>query len=775
MKITITFALIMLMISSAWCQQKMTGKVFDAYTNTPIEGANILYGNNQGTTTGKDGAFSVPCQNGNSLKITHLSYETWQGTLDSCKADIRIALTPSVLNLNAVEVGGNSSSNANLLEQPQSIALLSRRDLSRNTGVFLEESINLEPGIRMEKRTMSGGQRITIRGYGNNTNFNGMGYKAYINGIPVTDASGTTILDDIDFSTLGKVEVIKGPVSSMYGSGIGGVLNMYTLKPKPQQTSLSQEVVGGSYGLLRTNTRLEAATDKSSILLNYGHQNYDSYRVHSASKKDYLSFVGDFRPNDKQVFSTYLSYNDSYDELAGQLDSIQFFNKKNVGEKNYLDNDGHIGIESYRAGMSHRYQFSKNVANLTSGFVSANVLNQTFAVGLNENSTQNVGGRTEFKFSFIGDKVGVQGIAGSEFQKTNGLYSSYAMSAGIQGGHRSDNAITTMQYNAFTEWSLLLPSAFKVTAGISTNVLEYDINDRLANSSNPTHADASGYKSFDPVLTPRIAVQKVFNKKVSAYAGASKGYSPPTTSEVVIPFTAEVNKGLKPELGTQYEIGTKGNLLNGKLSWQLALFSLQVNDKLSPQSVTDTAGTVLYTYTVNAGNQRNNGLEMACSYTLINDDAKTISYLRPFATFTYSSFSYKSFKSDNNNNVNTKDYSGNTVIGVPPVLLNAGVDMATKWGIYLNTSYQYVDAMYITFDNKHEAPSSALLNGKLGYRKGLGKHFKFDVFAGGNNLTNNLYYNMVFINWERGPQPAIYSPGAYNSTFYGGINVNYLF
>ncbi len=37
---------------------------------------------------------------------------------------------------------------------------------------------------------MSGGQRITIRGYGNRTNFEGSGYKAYLNGIPLTDAEG---------------------------------------------------------------------------------------------------------------------------------------------------------------------------------------------------------------------------------------------------------------------------------------------------------------------------------------------------------------------------------------------------------------------------------------------------------------------------------------------------------------------------------------------------------------------------------------------------------
>jgi iron complex outermembrane receptor protein len=446
-----------------------------------------------------------------------------------------------------------------------------------------------------------------------------------------------------------------------------------------------------------------------------------------------------------------------------------------VAEQKYLDNDGHVAIESFRAGISHRYEFSKHVSNVTSGFLAGKTLDQTFAVGLNEENTVNFGGRSEFQFDFDAGKIEIQGVSGGEFQKTNGMYNSYAMFGGVLGDHRSDNAISTMQYNAFTKWDVIFPKAIKLTVGASSNFLEYDINDRLANVSNPNHNDASGYKSFEPVITPRVALQKTFNKKISAYVSVSQGYSPPTTSDVVIPYTGAVNNELIPERGTQYEIGTKGSVLDNKLSWQLAVFSLNVSDKLTSQAVADTSGTILYSYSVNAGDQTNNGLELALSYKAINSKTSVISYLRPFATFTYSDFKYNDFRSDNNNNVSTQDFSGNTVIGVPPIMFNAGLDIASKYGFYLNSSFKYVDEMYITFDNEHAAPSYTLLSAKLGYKKDLGDHFSIDVFAGGNNLTNSLYYNMVFINWEKGPQPAVYSPGSYAPTFFGGLNLKYIF
>ncbi|MDP4845550.1 MAG: Plug domain-containing protein, partial [Salibacteraceae bacterium] len=71
---------------------------------------------------------------------------------------------------------------------------------------------------------VSSGQQINIRGYGNgvgfrgaSNNFDGQGTKIYLNGIPLTDAEGITVLDDIDFASLGNVEVVKGPAGSLYG------------------------------------------------------------------------------------------------------------------------------------------------------------------------------------------------------------------------------------------------------------------------------------------------------------------------------------------------------------------------------------------------------------------------------------------------------------------------------------------------------------------------------------------------------------------------------
>lgn len=770
------FTLFVLMASLyAVGQDSLRGIVIDNYTQTPI--ADAIVSNGKATKiTNKDGKFAFACAEGMHLKVSQENYETWQAMNINCSAELIVRMNSTALNLSTFEVKGEKMVNQQDASTAQSVNVVSEKDLNRTTGLFLEEAVNLQTGVRMEKRTMSGGQRFTIRGYGNNTNFNGMGYKAYLNGIPLTDANGTTILDDIDFSTLGKVEIIKGPSSSLYGTGIGGVVNMYTAKPKQFGTSIAENILVGSYGLMRSTTSLLSNTASSNVALNYGIQNYDGYRVHSASQKRYLSFVGDFNVNEKQSFSTYFAYNNSYEELAGQLDSAQFFSRENIGEDKYINNNGRVEVESYRAGLTHNYIFNKFISNQTTAFLSSSTLSQAYAVGFSDNISQNVGGRTVFSLFFpLNENFELSGNVGAEIQQSKGNYKSFAMTNAILGDLRANNDITAFQGNYFMEWNLKMPYRFTLTAGVSANQINYTVFDRMATAGNTAHLDGSGSHQFNTVVTPRIALEKEVGKNHLVFLNVSQGYSPPTTSEFVIAYTGEINKDLKPEMATQIEVGTRGSALKNKLSWQVALFDINIKDKITSKSVVDTSGTVLYSYGVNAGDQQNLGAEIALSYVIVKDENKTLSLLRPFANFTYNAFTYSDFKSDANDNNQTRDYTGNTVIGVPPMVFNAGIDAETKFGVYANVSFQFVDEMYVTFNNEHSAPSYTLLNAKVGYHKNFGSHFMVDAFVGGNNLTNSLYYNMVFVNWEKGPKPAIYAPGAYEALYYGGVKLKYTF
>ncbi|MBV6522435.1 MAG: Vitamin B12 transporter BtuB [Gemmatimonadaceae bacterium] len=753
-------------------QNPLQGKVFDTYTRAPLAGTQVVTNAGGSAISGNDGAFSVACSTGMTVDFRLLGYEKYSATVTDCAAQLLVGLTAGTQNLNAVSIV--ATRDAPSVQQPLSVTTLSRSELTRGMGLFLDDVLNTVPGIRMERRTMSGGQRITIRGYGNRTNFDGSGYKAYLNGIPVTDAEGVTMLDDVDFATLGKVDVIRGPASSLYGAGIAGVVNLYTLRPDRAGATLQQETLSGADGLLRSDTRFSSVGSTSTFLMNYGHQTYDSYHVHSASKKDHVMFLGDFRPSERRNVTAFLTYAHSYDERSGQMDSAAFFGRKNVGEAPYLNNDGHVDMESVRAGVTHAYRFSERVEPVVTAYFTGVDREDVFAVGLNPRSNQTFGARAILNTRFQNGGHPVIGVTGLEYEKTNQFAKGYPYSSKVLGGITTDVETHSQQYSLFSQWEVSLPSAFKVTVGSSLNFTEYAITDRLANAANPRHRDVSGRQTYDPVLMPRFAVHRMLGDNQSVYLSWGRGFTPSTSSDAVISFTGEPNRGLKPERATQVEFGTKGSVLDNRLSYQLALFRLDVSDKLTSQSVFDNQGTQLYSYTVNAGDQANKGLELAASYAMLSEPAGILTQLRPWLSYALSDFTYSDFSSNNNNDAGTVRYDGKRVVGVPRTVWTLGADASLAAGVYLTATGEHRGDMPLTYDNAHWTPGYTVINAKAGLRRDLSPRFGIDAYAGVQNLTGELYYTMVFLNgnYSGARAPSIYLPGPYTAKPFVGLRAS---
>ncbi|MEO6538075.1 MAG: TonB-dependent receptor, partial [Ferruginibacter sp.] len=259
-----------------------------------------------------------------------------------------------------------------------------------------------------------------------------------------------------------------------------------------------------------------------------------------------------------------------------------------------------------------------------------------------------------------------------------------------------------------------------------------------------------------------------------AYKAPVSSYFFITTPSATPPVTSRVNADLKPEIGNQFEIGTKGNLLNDKITYQVALFDAMFTNKFTTIAVPYNSTTTLYSYVVNGGKQDNKGLEALVKYTAYQSPAGFLKSITPFANLTYSDFKYKDYRFHtivNNTKDSTIDYSNKAVAGVARFVGNVGFDLLTRPGIYANVNYFYKDGMPITSDGLLNTGSYSLLNAKLGFQRSLSTHFDLDVYAGVNNITNTKYPIMVFINQI----PDAYIAAPRNANVYGGLNVKYNF
>jgi iron complex outermembrane receptor protein len=658
---------------------------------------------------------------------------------------------------------------------------LTQSDLLRFDGVGLLDAINTIPGVFMQTRTPFGGARITLRGYypstsGNSPNSNGLGYQVFLNGIPITDATGSTVLDDVDYSTLGHVEVIKGPNSSRFGGFIGGTVNLSTAQPIAG-TSLAQQLLSGTDGLLRTNTTFARSTDGSNFVVNYGHQGYNGFRPNDFSGKEYLRVSGDFKATGNQTISSYFSYNRSNEGLAGEIDTSDFYNRRPVSDANYLANNSHIAVTSYFAGVADRIQINDHLSNMSSVFGSGRVSDQPFAHGFTDVNQVNFGARSAFDWSGQWGSVGVTGSLGGLIQQSN-LTSNgvFIIPAPPYPERPSDTQNYAVNGSLFTEWNFTFADEWALGVGASLNTADFATRNMLkANVLFDTTSTVN--KAFSGVFLPRVSLQKSFGGNWTLYGSVSTGFAPPLLSQI-ISNNGAVNPALKPERATQYEAGIQGSFFDRRVSAQLTWFDLDNTDKL----VSQTVATV--TSTINVGEQKNQGAEFTLGWLALNDKDAMISMLRPWISYTYTDAKYVSFLSDANANVATVDFSGNQVARVPKTMYSVGIDAATNGGWYLKGTYQFVDKVPVTFDNSTWMKSYSLIGAKVGYKTGIGEHYLLDAYVGGANLGGSTYYSFIFVgpNYKglaQGPDggtgDGYILPAPYGAQYYANVKLTYKF
>src|SRR5687767_1318492 len=113
--------------------------------------------------------------------------------------------------------------NRKLMHVPAAVAVVSKPQLLRFNNTNLLPALNTLPGIRMEERS-PGSYRLNIRGSALRSPFGVRNIKVYYNDLPFTNPGGHTFFNQLGVYNFGSVEIIKGPGSSLYGAGTGGVM-----------------------------------------------------------------------------------------------------------------------------------------------------------------------------------------------------------------------------------------------------------------------------------------------------------------------------------------------------------------------------------------------------------------------------------------------------------------------------------------------------------------------------------------------------------------------
>lgn len=668
----------------------------------------------------------------------------------------------------------------------QSVETLSEEDLNRNNPAMIDQTLSTMAGVQVDKRTNFGGQRVVVRGYGNDQKFNNWGTKFYLNGVPLTNADGVTFLEDIDFSLINNIEVIKGPASTMYGGGVGGTVRFYMRPTAESGTSVTEKLTMGSYSYFQNQTKVEAVTDNSSVMFNYGHLQSDGYRPRGTSLKNNYAFLGNFKINDKQSIQVYASHNYSNEGVSGQISYPDYYAGIDQGNFAYAKKDARNIFRTTRASVAHNWRILKNFSYNTSIFFAHSDYRRVAAGAFETSQNPNYGFRSVFNLTnSLGANFQNSLDFGAEYTISRSLISNYRFTGTNDAIPLQVSDISKASYFKYdnSQTSIFAvdrltynPWKTSILVGISGNTLQYSREDLLSLPGLvPNYGkDLSLSKKFPTVFTPHIALQKTYKNQIFNLS-YSEGYNAPTATTAAISGMSShvVNDQLLPERAKMWDFSIHGLLMKTRLDYQISVFNINVFDKLSQLK----QGSI--TLWQNTGNQRNTGLEAGLGY-LFNPRNGFLKKIEPYFNISYYDFRYRDFYSADKNT----NYIHQKVVGVPRAKFSFGLDFETKSGIYLCNTYNYLGDVYTDFANTNLVKGFTLLNSKIGYKKSIGK-WNIDAFLAGNNLTSQINYTFLFLgnninDDDAGSQyfgiaTTDVNPGPSKAYFFYGLNVKYKF
>ncbi len=635
-----------------------------------------------------------------------------------------------------------------ILTTPAAVNVIRSADLNSGNNTGILQAVNTAPGVRMEERS-PGSYRFGIRGSSLESPFGVRNVKVYYNGIPYTDPSGNTYLNQLGFYNIQSLEIIKGPGSSLYGAGTGGVLLINSM-PDVWRQGVEVNYTGGSYGLSNTEGEIRIGDSSMRNVIRYQHLASDGYRLQSAVRNDIISWDAIAKHGAGGELSAHFFYGDLSYQTPGGL-TLQEYNADAQNARpatatapSAASAMATIYQRTFLAGLTNKQQFGDHWTNVTTVYGDySRQLNPNLR-NYSRTSEPNVGGRTVFSYEGCIGKSLFQWVTGGEVQEEFAQDRTYNNVNGQPQGLQTDQEITNGQVVGFTQlaWHI---SGWIITGGMSLNRLDVKLNTLSATA--PAEQD----KTYRNQLAPRLAVLNRISDKVSVYGTIEKGFSPPTTSELA-PTGSEANLELSPEQGWNYEAGTRGYLMKQRLYFDVNVFYFQLANTIVERR--DSSGGDHY---VNSGSTSQFGVEAYLRYRLITS--------RLLSSFFWLGYSGYSFHYDKFVQLTT-DYSGKEMPGTPANTVSAGVHLSAGFGGYVDVNYYFCDRIALNDANTAYSDPYHLLGGRVGYKREIG-HVAFDVFAGANNILNQKYSLGNDINAVNGR----YYNAAAPISYYAGVSL----
>lgn len=456
-----------------------------------------------------------------------------------------------------------------LQDTPQSVSMVTQKVIEDIGATRLVEALDLAGGVT--RANNFGGQGLT--------GFNMRGFTSgefYRNGFPINRGYPNAP----DSNTIERVDVLRGPSSSLYGRGDpGGTFNLISKTPKSeQQTTLGAQL--SSEGLYRTTVDTTGTVPDAENIgyrLNVIAEGGDSYRDHVESKRygiapviqwqatdaTKVTFEADILRNQHPLdrghtrYPTQKSFNSSPETYLWETGKYynRLYNDNNMTQlrvEHDLGNDWKLnaGVQ-YLNGKLHGYAVEAN-----------GIQNDGETLGRNYNYRELKWQDTDAQINLTGNfqLLGLAHTLVTGLEYENYDYKSYIIrSSGDIGSYPINiynpvlgqplpelNRVTTHDREnlkttaLFVQDQIGLNERLSALLGLRFEHYEHDYKNLLPNTTN--------WNTSHDAFIPRLGLVYKASDDLSLYGNAAKSFKPNTGA-------SRNGEGFDPEEGTAYELG----------------------------------------------------------------------------------------------------------------------------------------------------------------------------------------------------------------------------
>ncbi|MCP6696410.1 TonB-dependent siderophore receptor [Pseudomonas donghuensis] len=535
-----------------------------------------------------------------SINADAIDYERADGPVEGYKANRSASATRTDTALH---------------ETPQSVSVVPKDVLEDTGATRLQDGLDYAGGVG--RANNFGGQGLTtftVRGFTTG--------EFYRNGFPINRGYPNAP----DANTVERLEVLRGPATSLYGRGDpGGTFNVVSKQPLPE----SKVILGSQFddqGMHRATLDATGPLSQDGSLayrLNVLGEGGESFRDDVESERYDVAPVISWQVNDstKVVFEGDFMRNNHpldrgltrYSTQTGSASRDTYIWEK--GSDNLLHNDNNMAQVRFEHLLNDNWTLGGGFQFLD-GSLKGNAVEANGAPADGRTLQRNFNYRKlewtdrDWQLNLTGhfDTGGFAHtlLTGVEYEDydynsiirrssaANGTYPIDIYNPVLGQARPALTRVTTWDKENLQTWAFFiqdqvaLTERLKALAGVRFERFEHDYDDKLVNSRD--------FSKGQNGVTPRFGLLYDLSDTVAVYANTARSFKPNTG-------TPAGGGGFDPEKGKSYELGVKWEALDRQLSVDAAVYHIVKQNVLTRDPLNTD-------YSLAAGEVRSRGLDI---------------------------------------------------------------------------------------------------------------------------------------------------------------------